>query len=186
MSITQETVRVRTEAGLTQAEFGALLAISPSEVSMVERRQRRLPTDVLQSIAARFGDRRLAMAAAKEMCGGIGPTPLGPRCNLHAIPSGVKTREEIREADRSQDWLTQRLINVRGPGDLTAADREEIIPHLIELVELETALANSIDSHCRLTGIDPRELYRRHDAELAAKGYVVPDKTKDRPTKAGR
>lgn len=163
----------RQRLGSTQAQIAALLNVSPKTVSAYETEDREIPDDLRRVLIRHFDDRRVVQAAADEVNCGIGPVMLDPdRCDLSPVACTAKTDEELHEGDGKLDRLLKALINVRRPSDLTAEKRAQIEDDLLEFVEIETAIANLVDSVCRTTGISPTVLYQRHREELQQKGYI--------------
>lgn len=173
MSLALAMTIARQRLGSTQAQIAALLNVSPKTVSAYETEERVIPSDLRPILVKHLDDLRVALAAADDANGGIGPVMLDPdRCDLSPVACTAKTDEELHEGDGKLDRLLKALINVRRPSDLTDEKRAQIADDLLEFVEIETAIANLVDSVCRTTGISPTALYQRHREELRQKGYI--------------
>ena len=180
MSMGQALRQAREAKGLRQSDLGRDVYASGKTISAYETGRRRLPREVVPTVAARLDDARFAMEAAEEITAGIAPPVLdGPKVDLHRVTVRDRTIEELHEAlDRLAG--SRVILLARSPADLDDAGRAEIEACLMEMIEAQTALSNGVAVLAEVYAISPAGLYRRHRQELAAKGYISKERARRR------
>jgi transcriptional regulator with XRE-family HTH domain len=162
----------RGQRGLSRADVGRHINLSPRMIGMIETGDRRLPRDVAPKLARKLDNPWLYMAIGYEATGGVmAVPPLDGNVDLHRSSVRSKAVEELTEALKT---LTEApaVINARTAGDLDEAGRRQVVETLHQVREAVQACMQWVAAVCETYEISPAAVWDGHVCELRAKGLL--------------
>lgn len=185
MSIPSVMSEARVSLGWTQPELGRHLGYSPKTVSAYETGDRRVPPDLLPRLARLVDDPNTYAACMRAATGGVGPLALdGP--NTERTPATALQWMAVECGEAIERTRLARVLMTRKPRDQWTPDEAAQVAELRhQLREAFQACWTALAMACLASGASLGAEFEAHARECEAKGYEVPDKTKNRPY-AGR
>lgn len=165
----------RATYGRTQNDLARSVHMSDSMLSDIERGKRMPAPDVMRSLLSELDDPRLLMETGLAATGGLG-SPYLNNVDRHRMTMAAKVREELQEVIECFDRVQTILISVRDPEGLDEDQVALIKETVIEMIEAETALKNTIAEYCIFYRISTRGMYREHYQKLIRCGYLRKEK----------
>jgi transcriptional regulator with XRE-family HTH domain len=145
------------------------VSYSKSMVSMIERGERNVASDMAPNLATKLDHPALFFETAREMTGGFGPAWLiGPNVDLHRSSVREKCVEELHEAIES----ISRFRTAKPPSVETESEREHRKEHLLQVMDAVEACYMYVGIQCEEYGFSLLQISREHFNKLRSRRYV--------------